>query len=289
VSSPAVVLAAIAARTSAIRLTSAVTVLSALDPVRVYQDFATVDLLSHGRAELVVGRSAYAEPFALFGEPYDEYDALYAEKLDLLLRLCAEERITWSGRYRRPLVDAPVTPRALQHRLPVWAGVGGGSDSAERAGRLGLPLVRGFIGGTIDDARRTVDAYRAAGEAAGHGDRLRVGLSTHLFVGATPAEARATYPYYREYLRPKAPGARGVVVEPDQFAARTQGGQSIMVGSAAELVERILHAHEVLGLDRFMGQVDWGGLPPELVEASITRFATEVAPAVRTATASLAA
>ncbi len=159
--------------------------------------------------------------------------------------------------------------------------VGGGSDSAERAGRLGLPLVRGFIGGTIDDARRTIDAYRAAGESAGHGDRLRVGLSTHLFVGETAAAARATYPYYREYLRPKAPGGRGVIVEPHEFAARTQPGQPIMVGSSAELIERILHAQEVLGLDRFMGQVDWGGLPPELVEASITRFAAEAAPAVR--------
>ena len=149
VSSPAVVLAAVAARTTAIRLASAVTVLSVLDPVRVYQDFATLALLSHGRAEITAGRSAFTEPFALFGARLEDYDALCAEKLDLL-RLRAEERVTWSGRFRPPLADAPIAPRV---RLPVWVGVGGTPESAERAGRLGLLMILGYIGGTLAHAR----------------------------------------------------------------------------------------------------------------------------------------
>jgi alkanesulfonate monooxygenase SsuD/methylene tetrahydromethanopterin reductase-like flavin-dependent oxidoreductase (luciferase family) len=196
VSSPAVVLAAIAARTRSVRLTSAVTVLSVLDPVRVYQDFATLDLLSHGRAEIIAGRSAFAEPFAIFGQPIEEYDQLFAEKLTLLLELVRTSHVTWSGRYRPPLVDAPIAPRAHQQPLPVWAGVGGSPASAQRAGHLGLPMVLGFIGGSFAHARRTVDIYRAAGERAGHPEKLRVGISTHFFAGATPSAARAVFPYW---------------------------------------------------------------------------------------------
>ncbi|HEY0240059.1 MAG TPA: LLM class flavin-dependent oxidoreductase, partial [Friedmanniella sp.] len=175
VSSPAVVLAAAAARTRTIRLTSAVTVLSVLDPVRVYQDYASLDLVSGGRAGLIVGRSAFTEPFGLFGVDLDDYDAIFTEKLGLLLRLRAEATVrSWSGRFRAPLHDAEIIPRAVD--LPVWVGVGGSPGSAERAGRLGLPMTLGLIGGSIEHARRTVDAYRSAGEAAGHGDRLRVGI-----------------------------------------------------------------------------------------------------------------
>jgi alkanesulfonate monooxygenase SsuD/methylene tetrahydromethanopterin reductase-like flavin-dependent oxidoreductase (luciferase family) len=166
VASLAVVLAAAAAQTERIRLTSGVTVLSALDPVRVYQDFAQLDLVSRGRAEMIAGRSAFAEPFALFGAPMSEYDELFAEKLDLLLRLREQEQVTWTGRYRPPLVDAEIAPRAVQDPLPVWVGVGGSPGSAARAGHLGLPMMLGYIGGTLAHARRTVEIYRAAGEAA---------------------------------------------------------------------------------------------------------------------------
>jgi alkanesulfonate monooxygenase SsuD/methylene tetrahydromethanopterin reductase-like flavin-dependent oxidoreductase (luciferase family) len=241
VSSPAVVLAAIAARTSTIRLTSAVTVLSVLDPVRVYQDFATLDLVSHGRAEII------------------------------------------AGRYRPPLQDAPIAPRAEQNPLPVWAGVGGSPASAVRAGRLGQPMVLGFIGGSFAHARNTIDAYRTAGEQAGHSEKLRVGISTHFFAATTPSAARAVYPYYREYLRPKPPTGRGFHVDQAQFLAGAQPGQAIMVGSVDELIDKVVEAHEVLGIDRFIGQVDWGGLPPSMVEESISRFATEIAPTVRAA------
>lgn len=287
VSSPAVVLAAIAARTQGIRLTSAVTVLSVLDPVRVYQDFAQLDLVSGGRAEIIAGRSAFVEPFALFGHRVEDYDALYAEKLDLLLRLRSESRVTWSGTFRPPLEDAAIAPRAVQEPLPVWAGVGGSPGSAERAGRLGLPMVLGYIGGPLSHARRAVEIYRAAGEKAGHPEKLRVGISTHFYAGADPRSARDVFPYYHEYLRPKTPGGRGFVVDRAAFEAGTRPGQAIMIGSSEEIIEKILDAHRLLRIDRFFGQFDWGGLPRPLVEESVHRLATEIAPAVRSSVAAM--
>jgi alkanesulfonate monooxygenase SsuD/methylene tetrahydromethanopterin reductase-like flavin-dependent oxidoreductase (luciferase family) len=283
VSSPAVVLAAAAARTSRIRLTSGVTVLPVLDPVRVYQDFATLDLLSGGRAEITAGRSAFTEPFDIFGVDLADYDTVFSEKLDLLLRLRDSDHVTWSGKFRPPLHHAPITPRAVQ--LPVWLGVGGSPDSAERAGRLGLPMVLGYIGGPLSHARRTVDTYRAAGERAGHPDKLRVGISTHFYAAATAEEARRTFPYYHEYLRPKTPGGRGFLVNQAQFDAGTKRGNAIMIGSVEQLIEKILDAHETLGLDRFLGQIDWGGLPRAAVTNSIHRYAEEITPAIRAATA----
>ena len=261
VSSPAVVLTAIAARTTSIRLTSTVTVLSALDPVRAYQDFATLDLISHGRAEMIVGRSAFIEPFELFGIDTADYDAIFAEKLDLLLRARSEPTISWKGRFRPPISEAQISPRALQEPLPVWVGVGGTPASAQRAGRLGLPMVLGLIGGTIAQARRTIDIYRDAGEKAGHQDRLRVGISTHFYAGTPPTAAREVFVYYHEYLRPKTPGGRGLVVDRASFEAGTAPWNALMIGSSDELIVKLMHAHEVLGVDRVFGQIDWGGLP----------------------------
>jgi alkanesulfonate monooxygenase SsuD/methylene tetrahydromethanopterin reductase-like flavin-dependent oxidoreductase (luciferase family) len=280
-SSPAVVLAAAAARTSLIRLTSATTLLGVADPVRVYEDFASLDLISRGRAEVIAGRSAFVEPFALFGYDTADYDALFAEKLDLLLRIRAREEVTWAGRFRPPLRDAAVLPRAVQQPLPVWIGVGGSPDSADRAGRLGLPMVLGYIGGTLGHLRPLVDTYRAAGERAGHPDQLKVALSTHFHAGADPAKARAVYPYYHEYLRPKRPGGRGFVVSPAAFEAGTGRHGAIMIGSAGEITDKLLDAAKALDLDRIFAQVDWGGLPPDLVGESIARYATEIAPALR--------
>lgn len=285
VSSPAVVLAAAAARTSRIRLTSGVTVLPVLDPVRVYQDFATLDLLSGGRAEITAGRSAFTDPFDIFGVDLADYDAVFSEKLDLLLQLREADHVTWSGKFRPPLHHAPVTPRAVQQPLPVWLGVGGSPESAERAGRLGLPMVLGYIGGPLAHARQTVDIYRAAGERAGHPDKLTVGISTHFYAAATAEEARRTFPYYHEYLRPKTPGGRGFLVNQAQFDAGTRRGNAIMIGSSEQLIEKILDAHHTLGLDRFLGQIDWGGLPRAAVTESIHRYAEDIAPAVRAATA----
>ena len=280
-SSPAVVLAAVAARTSRIRLTSATTLLGVADPVRVYEDFASLDLISRGRAEVIAGRSAFVEPFALFGYDTADYDALFAEKLGLLLDIRARENVTWTGRFRPPLNEAAVVPRAIQQPLPVWIGVGGSPDSAARAGRQGLPMVLGYIGGTLGNLRPLVDTYRAAGERAGHPDLLKVAISTHFHAAADPAKARAVYPYYHEYLRPKRPGGRGFVVSPAAFEAGTGRRGAIMIGSAGEITDKLLDAARALDLDRIFAQVDWGGLPPDLVGESIARYATEIAPALR--------
>lgn len=288
VSSPAVVLAAIAARTHKIRLASGVTVLSALDPVRVYQDFAQLDLISNGRAEIIAGRSAFLEPFELFGYRVEDYNALFAEKLDLLLSLRDHDHVTWSGRYRPPLQDAEIAPRALQQPLPVWAGVGGTPSSAERAGRLGLPMVLGYIGGSLRLARRAVDMYRAAGDKAGHPEKLRVAISTHFYAGADPRSARDVYPYYRHYLSPETNRGRGFLVSPAAFEAGTRPGHAPMIGSSEELIEKLIDARRVLGIDRFFGQFDWGALPRQLVEESVHRLATEIAPAVRADVGTLA-
>jgi len=275
------VLAAVAARTRGIRLTSATTLLGVADPVRVYEDFASLDLISRGRAEVIVGRSAFVEPFALFGYDTADYDALFAEKLDLLLDIRASEDVTWAGRFRPSLRKAAVVPRAVQQPLPVWVGVGGSPDSAERAGRLGLPMVLGYIGGTLGHLRPLVDAYRAAGERAGHPDQLKVAVSTHFHAGADPAKARAVYPYYHEYLRPKRPGGRGFVVSQVAFDTGTSRQGAIMIGSAGEITDKLLDAVEALSLGRVFAQVDWGGLPSALVEESIARYATDIAPALR--------
>lgn len=283
VSSTAPVLAAIAARTSRIRLTSGTTLLSVHDPVRVLQDFATVDLISGGRAEITVGRGAYPEPFALFGVDIDQYDEVFAEKLELLLRLRDEPVISWRGRYRPPLSQAIVVPRSAQTPLPVWLGAGGTPASAARAGALGLPLILGYLGGTPEHLRRLAELYRAAGDKAGHGDRLRLGVAAHYFGAASAEEAAAAYPYYHDFLRPKRPGGGGFTVTRQAFDEGRGAGRPLMIGPPEHVVEKLVHLHEVIGYDRAQLLLDWGGLPPALVEASLQRLGTEIVPAVRAA------
>lgn len=282
VSSPAVVHAAIARATSRIKLTTTATVLSVLDPVRVYQDFATLDLVSHGRAEIIAGRSAFAEPFALFGEDINQLDGLFAEKLDLLLRLRDEDSVTWSGRFRPALQEAEVNPQPVGP-LPVWVAVGGTPSSAERAGRLGLPMALGLIGGTIDSAKRLVDVYRTAGRAAGHPeDRLSVGITSHFYVGENNEKAlEEFYPYYCRYLAPETNKGRGWHVDRAAMAAMAARRGSLMAGGPTQIIEKILDLHNELGVDRFMGQIDLGGMPAEMVSDSLGCFADTVAPAVR--------
>jgi alkanesulfonate monooxygenase SsuD/methylene tetrahydromethanopterin reductase-like flavin-dependent oxidoreductase (luciferase family) len=286
VSSPAVALAAVAQATERVRLVSTATVLTTLDPVRVYQDHATLDLLSHGRAEIVAGRSAFAEPFALFGVDPDHLDEVYAEKLDLLLQCRDHERVTWAGTSRPDLVDAEISPRPYGHPLPVWVGVGGSPTSALRAGDLGLPMMLAFIGGTLDNARRLVDTYRLAGEQAGHDPAtLTVGLAAHLYVGVATASARdEAYPYYRRYLSSETSRSSGWDVSRDQMSDLSERGGALMIGGPEQVAAKILDLHELIGVDRFLGQVDFGGMPREVVEASMERFAGEVAPGVRAAT-----
>lgn len=278
VASPAVVLAAIAARTTAITLTSAVSVLSVLDPVRLYQDFAQLDLVSGGRAEITAGRSAYREPFEIFGVPMDEYDAVFEEKLGLLLELRRDERVTWAGRFRPPLRDVPINPR-LDRQLPVRLGVGGTPESAARAGRLGLPMTLALLAGSPTRAVPVADLYRQSADDAGH-DPSGLGIATvsHFYVGTTSQDARDTfYPHYRAYF---AEG-RGVNLGRADFDEMAGPDGPLVVGSPQEVIDKILRQHRLLRLDRFLGQVDIGGLGYEAVLGSIDRFAGEVAPVVR--------
>ncbi|MET7928303.1 LLM class flavin-dependent oxidoreductase [Streptomyces sp. NPDC005349] len=287
VANPAVPLAAIAQATNRIRLTSAVSVLSTLDPVRLHQDFASLDHLSQGRAEIIAGRSAFLEAFTLFGIDPAHYDDVFAEKLDLLLTIRTDEQVTWSGRHRPPLDGLPVPPHPQQETLPLWLGVGGTPSSAERAARLGLPMVLGLIGGDIRRARPLIEHYRAVGRAAGHTPgTLRLGVTSHFYVGKTSQSARQDlYPYYREYLRPKTPGGRGWLIDSDQFEAVASPLGALMTGSPQEIIDKMLTERELLGIDRFMGQIDFGGMPNSMVNDSIELFATEVAPAIRKETA----
>ena len=286
VSSPAVVLAAAAARTSRVRLTSAVSVLSSDDPVRVFQDFATLDLISGGRAEIMAGRGSFTESFPLFGYDLHDYDALFAEKLDLLLRLRDEARVTWSVRHRAALDGQGVYPRPIQHPLPVWIAVGGTPQSVVRAGTLGLPLALAIIGGAPERFAPLVDLYREAGARAGHAAaRLKVSVNSHAFVADTAREAADTfYPAYAETMtrigreRGWPPTTRA------QFDAQTGPRGALLVGGPQEVIDKILFEREVFGgLDRFLLQITVGPTPHRAVMRAIELLGTVVAPAVRAA------
>jgi len=283
VASPAVVLAAIASRTSRLRLTSSVSTLGALDPVRLYQDFATVDLISGGRAEITVGRSAYPDPFALFGEPIQFYDDLFTEKLDLLLQLRSSPRVTWRGRFRPALDDAPIVPRPVQDPLPIWVGVGGTPASAERAGALGLPMILGYIGGTADRLAALATIYRRAADRAGHAESARVGVGVHFFAAEDETTAAETYPYYRDFLRPKSPGGGGFDVEPEHFRHGLSPNGHLAIGTPEQVTEKLLALHRIVGFDRLQALPDWGGLPEDAVTESVRHLAETIAPVLRTA------
>ena len=286
ISSPAVVLGAVAAVTRRIRLTTAVTILSSADPVRVFEDFATVDLLSAGRAELTVGRGAFVESFPLFGHDLDDYDALYDEKLDLLLRLVADERVTWQGRFRPALRDAEVAPRPIGTEPPIWIGAGGTPASAVRAGRAGLPLNLANIGGEPARFVPFVDLYRRSFLPAGHGPASpRVGISGHLHVGRVSQRARDEfYPHYARYMAHNLPNRdRGWQVSRADYEALAGPRGALFVGSPQQIVDKILYEHELFGHDRFMAQVDIGGLPFAKVADAIELLAADVLPVVRRA------
>ncbi|HEX6588888.1 MAG TPA: LLM class flavin-dependent oxidoreductase [Longimicrobiales bacterium] len=284
VSAPAVVLAAAAARTSRIRLTSAVSVLSSDDPVRVFQDFATIDLISGGRAEIMAGRGSFTESFPLFGQDLADYEELFAQKLDLLLRIRAAERVTWPGtRHRQPIDDLPVHPRPLQQPLPVWIAVGGTPKSVVRAASLGLPLALAIIGGEPARFRPMVDLYReAAGRAGRDPARLPVGINSHGFIADTAEEAaELAFPPYAETMtrigreRGWPPASRR------QFDHERRLEGALFVGSPQDVVDKILYQHELFGHDRFMIQLTVGPMPHAAVMRAIELLATEVAPAVR--------
>jgi probable LLM family oxidoreductase len=283
VSSPAVVLAALAEKTSRVRLSSAVTVLSSDDPVRVYQDFATVDLLSGGRAEIMAGRGSFTESFPLFGQDLEDYDELFAEKLELLLAVRSSERVTWSGRFRPELRDAGVYPRALQDPLPVWIAVGGTPESVVRAGTLGLPLTVAIIGGEPARFAPLVDLYRRAAAAAGHDvSALPVAINSHSYVADTPEQAADEFfPYYGGMMSRIGRERGWPPMSRPQFDQLRSPVGAVLAGSAEEVAAKILYEHELFRHDRFLAQINVGGLPHENVMRAIELLGTEVAPVVR--------
>ena len=288
ISVPVAVMGAIAAVTRNIRITTAVTILSSSDPVRIFEELATIDLLSSGRAELTVGRGAFIESFPLFGFDLKDYDALYEEKLDLLLKISASAAITWQGRFRPALNNVEIAPRPYVAKPPIWIGAGGTPESAIRAGRAGVPLNLANIGGEPARFRPFIDLYRRSFQDAGH-DRtgLKVGISSHLHVQRNSQTALDEfYPHYARYIGHNLPnGGSGWKVSRADYERLASPRGALFVGSPQQIVDKILYEHEMFRHDRFMAQIDIGGLPFEKVANAIELLATEVVPAVRKATA----
>ncbi len=282
-SAVAVTLGAAAARTSRIRLSSAVIVLSSADPVRTYQDFATLDLLSEGRAELLVGRGSFIESFPLFGYALSDYDALFAEKLELLLAIRDNERVSWQGKFRSPLQDQAVYPRSQQQPLPVWIGVGGTPASMVRAGKLGLPVALAIIGGEPARFRPLVDLYRRSLQEAGH-DPAEFPLAVH-GLGHIADDAEQAV----EIIRPGFTATMNKIgrergwppLTPEQFEWMAGSDGSLVVGDPETVAAKILRWQELLGIERFMLHTSAGNIPHEVTMRSIELLGTKVSQAVR--------
>ena len=281
VSAPAVVLAAAAARTERIRLTSAVTVLSSDDPVRVFQEFAEVDLISNGRAEIMAGRGSFIESFPLFGYDLNDYDALFEQKLDLLLAIRDSVRVSWSGAHRASIDQLGIYPRPVQEPLPVWLAVGGTPASAVRAGTLGLPMALAIIGGQPERFTPFTELFRRSAEAAGN-PGLPLSINSHAFVAETSQRAADEFfPGYATMMTRIGRERGWPPMERQSFdALRTLRG-ALVVGSPAEVVEKILYQHELFGHQRFMAQMSVGTMPHAQVMRSLELLGTEVVPAVR--------
>ncbi len=283
-SAPAIILAAAAARTQRIRLTSAVTVLSAADPVRVFQTFATLDLLSQGRAEMVVGRGSFIEAFPLFGLRLEDYDSLFAEKLNLLLEIRENEHVHWSGKHRAALTGQGVYPRPVQDPLPIWLGVGGTPGSFIRAGELGLPLMVAIIGGETRRFRPLIDLYRDAGARAGHpAERLTVGVHSLGYVADTTQ--RAADEFYPGYARAVGDiGKERGWPPPTRAGFDAQRGPlgALLIGDPDEVVEKIIRHSEALGgVSRFTFQMNASSLPHAKLMRAIEMLGDRVAPALK--------
>lgn len=291
-SAPTVLLAAAAARTKRIRLASAVTVLSSDDPVRVFQQFATVDLVSRGRAEIVVGRGSFIESYPLFGFDLDHYDELFSEKLDLLLKIRASTNVTWSGQHRAPLTGQGVYPRPAQELMPIWIGVGGTPQSAIRAGRLGLPLMIAIIGGQPRGFRQFVDLYRAAGREAGHApEKLTVGIHNIGFIADTDETARETFwPAYRDAFGKIGKERGWPAPTRPQFDGQVSPHGALLVGGPQAVADKIIAEHAMLGgFSRLTILLDNRVLSHAQIMRAIELLGTQVAPLVRQAVATPAA
>jgi probable LLM family oxidoreductase len=282
VSAPTVVLGAAAARTKRVRLTSAVTVLSSDDPVRVFQDFATLDLLSGGRAEIMAGRGSFIESFPLFGFDLDDYDELFAEKLGLLLKLRESTRVTWSGKHRAPLDGIGVYPRPVQHPLPVWVAVGGNPESAVRAGTLGLPMALAIIGGLPERFAPFAQLHREAAREAGHDPLPALSINSHGFIAETTKQALdESFPAVATMMN-RIGRERGwpPLDRADYDAAATLRGANF-VGTPEQVAEKILFQHEIFDHDRFLLQLSVGTMPHASILHAIELLGTQVVPLVR--------
>jgi probable LLM family oxidoreductase len=282
-SAPAVILAAMAARTQRIRLTSAVTVLSSDDPVRVFQDFATLDLLSQGRAEIMAGRGSFIESFPLFGYDLQDYDELFREKLELLLALRDDERVSWSGQHRPALVDQPVYPRPHQDRLPVWLAVGGTPDSVMRAGRLGLPLALAIIGGMPERFAPLIELYRRTAAGAGHDPAdLRWSINAHGHIADNAQQARVEcFPAFSQVMNRIGRERGWPPMTRAQFDASCELRGANFVGGPQEIIDKILFHHEIFGHQRLLIQFGVGTMPHAQVMRAVEILGGEVAPVVR--------
>mgnify|MGYP000860379100 FL=1 len=284
-SAPAVILAAAAARTKRIRLTSAVTVLSSDDPVRVFQQFATLDLISGGRAEIMVGRGSFVESFPLFGYDLHDYDALFDEKLRLLLRLQEAGRISWEGRFRPALSGQGVYPRPVQERIPIWVAVGGTQHSAVRAGALGLPMALAIIGGLPERFRPLAELHRKAAAMNGH-EPPALSINSHGFIADRSQDAAdLAFPAFKAVMDQLGRERGWPPMTRAQFEASRSLRGADFVGSPQEVAEKILYQHEIFGHQRFLLQLTVGSLPHDRVLRAIELFGTQVAPVVRKAVA----
>ncbi|MEO6683039.1 MAG: LLM class flavin-dependent oxidoreductase [Ginsengibacter sp.] len=283
VSSPATILAAAAMVTKNIKLSSAVTVLSSDDPVRVFQDFATVDLLSEGRAEIMAGRGSFTESFPLFGYNLEDYDELFTEKLDLLLTLNKSETLTWKGQFRPSINNRGVYPRPFQSEIPIWLAAGGTPASAVRAATLGLPLILAIIGGQPQQFAPFIKLYRQTWEKVGRnaGD-IQVGINNHLFIGEDSKEAADKfYPYYAEMMNRVGASRGWPPLSREQFEMSRSTKGALMVGSAQEIIDKILAEYELFGFSRFLAQASIGNVPHKLTMKSIEIFGTKVATEIK--------
>lgn len=281
VSSPAVVLAAASQITNKIKLSSAVTVLSSDDPVRVFQDFATVDLLSGGRAEIMAGRGSFIESFPLFGYDLKDYDALFSEKLELLLKINDSEKITWHGKLRPAINDLGIYPRPL-NKIPVWVAVGGTPESLMRAGRLGLPMALAIIGGSPQRFKALVELYRQSFSNGNHDHKATVGINSHVFISDDSMQAANDfYPSYATTMTRIGRERGWGPMNRMQFDMMRQKEGSLIVGSPQEVIDKILYGYELFNNDRFLAQMAVGLIDHKKLMRSIELFGTVVAPAIR--------
>ncbi|MGZ5191583.1 MAG: LLM class flavin-dependent oxidoreductase [Flavisolibacter sp.] len=285
VSTPEIILSAAATVTKNLKLGSAVSVLSSSDPVRLYQSFATIDLLSGGRAELVAGRGSFTESFPLYGYDLKDYDELFEEKLNLLIQINNEHKVTWKGKFRKPLVNQEIYPRPVNDHLAIWIAIGGTPESVLRAGRLGIPVIFAIIGGNPAQFQPLFEYYKKVYNHFGHDpEKFQVGVHMHSFFGESSQQtADEYYPLYAAQMT-RVGGQRGwPAYQPQQYVQGRSKNGHLIIGDAQESIDKILKMHELFGLTRFSAHMDVGGPSHKSMMKSIEIFGSKIAPEVRKA------